>query len=1268
MALRRDGLEISLLGGFSVSYGGQQLPPLPTRPARLLFSWLALQAGRPQPRTMLTDRFWPDAVESRGRRRLSHVLWQVQDSLSELAPEQPYLLTPGDVVMFDATAPYWLDVEEFEQRLDAIDRAGTVDGAGLRSLRRCVELYHGDLLAGSYEPWVLAEQDRLRQRYVTALDRLVAACKQRGNFDEALMFARRLTHQAPLREDSHREVMRLYMLLGQPSQALEQFERCRSVLAEELGAEPSADTVALHTRISQIRGVSVATRKPVEQLVSHRLIGRDDDRLVLVDQVERTLSGAGGTVFVEGEAGIGKTQLVTQAAEDARWRGLTVLWGGCDGRDRPYAPLADALLPQLGPVQVAQLVAQVDDVWLRQAAVLLPPLQRRGSAPASGRDPSALTGADASERMREALIQVLLGLAALEAVVLVVEDVHRADHETLALLQGLARRSRDARLLVVLTFRDVDARQDEPVWAALRDIDRDARPVRLHLDALSPFETAGLLREVLGTTDVPASFAGTIHRAGGGNPLYLLEMLRSLRDAGSLGSRERESLDRLRIPVSESLRALIGERLALFDPATVDLVRLGAVLGPDFAIETLQAASGRDRSSVSGALHDLLQRNVLEIDDGRCRFTHAATRRVLLDSLSEDDARRLNEVAAGTLETTEPDEIERLAQHFQRAGLPHRAVPYLRRAADRAVQLHGYATAAEHLRLAAELSGSTPTSAEARFDLLLQLESVLDVLGRREEQEDVLTRLQALTGVDVGRRLEVDLRQATYLAHVDRFAEATAIAGQAADRAAASGTALHARALVTQGRILSWSGRNAEAVPLLRSATTRLAEDDPERSQALFALGGALRSLQRFDEARTELQTALALVEEHDDSTGAVQVLGALADLHAETGTTELAVRLHGRAIALAGRIGYRHREAVGLVNLGTVHLARGEPVPARGAYDRAIALFRGLGNRRGIAMVELNRAWLQHRWLADDDAADRDADAARRYFDEIGSRGLAAVALETTAGIARRRGDLDGAQDLLSAGLVEARSADDQRAEVQIRRGQLELAVAAGDAGDAVATAEDALALATRVGLDEFVPDLASLAARCRLDAGDDDGAWQLATLAAERVGASAEPHRVHHRVAEVAAATSRPEATLDHRLRAFACLTAAMADLDERGRAAATEGVEEHEAITTLGREVSPRRVAVRLARRDAARGRPLLGAERIDVTVDLDPPPPTPGERRHQLLHVLDQIRDQEAEATVEDLAVILEVSASTVRRDLRHLRTEGHRPATRGTGTG
>lgn len=111
-----DGVEtlrVSLLGGFSLETGTGPLPPIPSRVGRSLFAYLVLNRHRAHPREELAARFWSELTEGRARRRLSQTLWQVQDALSEVSAH-PYLDATADKVAFDAAAPYWLDVEEFE--------------------------------------------------------------------------------------------------------------------------------------------------------------------------------------------------------------------------------------------------------------------------------------------------------------------------------------------------------------------------------------------------------------------------------------------------------------------------------------------------------------------------------------------------------------------------------------------------------------------------------------------------------------------------------------------------------------------------------------------------------------------------------------------------------------------------------------------------------------------------------------------------------------------------------------------------------------------------------------------------------------------------------------------------------------------------------------------------------------------------------------------------------------------------------------------------
>lgn len=239
-------LQAYLFGGFNLESDGHPLPTIPSLAARSLLAYLLTYRQRSHTRTLLVGLFWPDLPEATARRRLSHALWEIRRTLGSLSADQPCLLTGHESVRFNLALPHWIDVAEFEQAL-AVPAESLRPDAG----QSAVTLYRGDFLAGFYEDWVLLERERLRDQYLAALSQLVERSKGQGRYETALGYAAQLARYDPLREEAHREVMRLYFLLNRPREALQQYLLCRDLLLEELGSEPGAATTRLFQEIQQ---------------------------------------------------------------------------------------------------------------------------------------------------------------------------------------------------------------------------------------------------------------------------------------------------------------------------------------------------------------------------------------------------------------------------------------------------------------------------------------------------------------------------------------------------------------------------------------------------------------------------------------------------------------------------------------------------------------------------------------------------------------------------------------------------------------------------------------------------------------------------------------------------------------------------------------------------------------------------------------------------------------------------------------------------------
>ncbi|HEX8244589.1 MAG TPA: BTAD domain-containing putative transcriptional regulator, partial [Longimicrobium sp.] len=210
-----ESLHVHLLGGLAVYRGDRPLRGFPTQKSRGLFAYLALHHGRLHSRQVLVGRFWGDSPEGVARKNLRTDLWRIRSVLEEGAAPGWCVCAGRDQVGFNVQ-DHWLDVHEFEDRLDraAGDRGEPPTQAQAALLREAVELYRGDLLEGVYDEWCLFERERLRLRYLDALERLGAHHHARGEWAREAACAQRLLAHDALREHVHRELMRCHLALG----------------------------------------------------------------------------------------------------------------------------------------------------------------------------------------------------------------------------------------------------------------------------------------------------------------------------------------------------------------------------------------------------------------------------------------------------------------------------------------------------------------------------------------------------------------------------------------------------------------------------------------------------------------------------------------------------------------------------------------------------------------------------------------------------------------------------------------------------------------------------------------------------------------------------------------------------------------------------------------------------------------------------------------------------------------------------------------------
>ncbi len=256
-------LRIFLFGPMRLHHEGHRPVPKMTRTLQSLFAYLLLQGKSAHSREVLAGLFWGEHPETRARNCLNTALWRLRRLLEPdgIAPGAYLLSDASGEVSFNWNSEHWFDVENFEEQathLLALS-AHEMTAAQATMLAQALTLYKSDLLEGSYDDWALRERERLRLLYLKSLTHLARYHKQHQAYDESITYCQRILLQDPLREEIHRELMRLYLLNGQRALAVQQYKICLQVLDKELSLPPMEETQTLYYHL-----LSGESRQPRE--------------------------------------------------------------------------------------------------------------------------------------------------------------------------------------------------------------------------------------------------------------------------------------------------------------------------------------------------------------------------------------------------------------------------------------------------------------------------------------------------------------------------------------------------------------------------------------------------------------------------------------------------------------------------------------------------------------------------------------------------------------------------------------------------------------------------------------------------------------------------------------------------------------------------------------------------------------------------------------------------------------------------------------------
>ncbi len=416
--------------------------------------------------------------------------------------------------------------------------------------------------------------------------------------------------------------------------------------------------------------------------------------------------------LVSGEPGSGKSRLVRELAEELSREGADVLYGGCDAVFRvPYGPFAEALGPLIRDVEAKSLGAAGPGG--PELTRLVPGLREGiGSL-------SALSATDAEaerHRLHTAVADLLTAAGARAPTLLVLEDLHWADVSTLLLLRHLVRSGAGSRMLLVGTFRDVEADVPAALSETIAELARSEGVIPVRLGGLDDGDVAEFLRLTTGVEPDPAVTA-EITELTNGNAFLLTELWRELVDSDAVEiTAQRVRLIRPLIGVAtpETVRQVVAQRIARLEPTTVEVLQLGAVAGAAFELDTIRRAATLSEGELLDGVDEAVRSGLVVEAPGRglaYRFAHELVRRSVIDQVSASWRAELHLRVARALESmpvtdVPPARLALLAHHYAEAaplGDRERAVSYGLQAAESAAASLAFDEAAGLLRTALDL-------------------------------------------------------------------------------------------------------------------------------------------------------------------------------------------------------------------------------------------------------------------------------------------------------------------------------------------------------------------------------------------------------------------------------------------------------------------------------------------------------------------------------------------------------------------------------------
>jgi DNA-binding SARP family transcriptional activator len=961
-------LHIELLGPLRISINGKPVhdQAWDRRKTKSLLMLLLTAPGKLFSPAEIREALWPESEHEAIAGSLHAMISKLRRVLEPDLPRgrfSKYIRTERGGYRFASHPACTFDIEEVRSSLQQGREAQRLQKweEAIAHYQRAFSRYRGDYLADEPDAdWILPHREKWRRVQNTLLFSKSECYLSQGQYTAAIEMCQTLLQKDGCHEAAYRQLMLCHYVSGRLNEVVTLFRQCNDALKRELGIEPSQETVSLYQQILRrnVPGIDRVPRSPLTVKRVHRIpyslgrlpfVGREHEVASIAASLKMASRQQGSIVLIEGEPGIGKTRLAEEVFVYARTLDFLTAIGRCypPGLMRPYEPITEILRQILkGPGREDLL--SLSPFWLSCAARILPEIPLPPNTPPLPSLPSD----QEKQRLFEAIRQLLVGLSSRTPLVLLFDDLHWADDETIMFLQLLLRSIAQERVLILVTYRPEEA--SKPLLSSFMSSAQSISSRFLKLTSLSRQAIAELFKSMSpqkSPSSITNRLAARIHEVTLGNPFFLVETLQSLFERGALtlnrwrkwipASTAEGVIESQKWEISNHIRQVVSSRLEQLPFHHRICLNLFSTSSRPLPVEVLARAvrsEGIEVMQVQTILEDLLRLGFVQPEvhsEGSHYFVHETIRQVIYEGLTANQKKDLHLRMAQVVEATSLSgtRVEELAYHFLLSEQWSKAFQFTMEAAVAAMGSYAYNQATLWLDRAEKIVNlygrtflTSPEVARRRLRILQIKEKVLGSQGYALKRQKIVAEM-----IRRARALKEPIALAdAYLSLCDLYSSV---------------------------------GKPQRAIGLAKEAITLYERqgDQAGMAKAYRELGYLRWRSGKFKQAIEANRSALHLHEVTQNHEGIAGDFHNLAQIYRDWGMYGQGMKYAQKAQWQFQKLGERAQEAHTLDVLSGISRRLGNRTKALSYTVNALELYREAGNRFGelCALMDLASLWL---------------------------------------------------------------------------------------------------------------------------------------------------------------------------------------------------------------------------------------------------------------------------------------------------------------------